>query len=140
MMASSDSEDAMMSSTYSRCLVLRAPNVSLATHLGQADDVGERRAQLVGDVLDEVGLQPVGRLQRLVALLQDALDAGRIGDVDEGQHRHAFRQRHGRIVDDAAVGAVHAAGDRLVVVEVGDGGADVVPGLLVRIDATADPR
>ena len=74
---------------------------------------GERRAQLVGDVLDEVGLQPVGRLQRLVPLLQHALDARRVGHVDEGEHGHAFGQRDRRVVDDAAVRARHAA-DRLV--------------------------
>ena len=43
--------------------------------LAEADDVGERRAQLVGDVADEGGLEPVGRLQRLVALDQRPLDA-----------------------------------------------------------------
>ena len=43
--------------------------------LGEADDGLQRRAQLVGDVLDEVGLQPVGGLQRLVALRKHALDA-----------------------------------------------------------------
>ena len=100
--------------------------------LGKADDGLQRRAQLVGDVLDEVGFQPVGRLQRLVALGQHALDAGRIRHVDEGQHGHAFGKRDGGVVDDAAVGPLHAADRLVVMLEVGDGGADLVPGLLAR--------
>ena len=90
---------------YSRCCGLSAPSRLVRQQLGKADDVGERRAQLVGDVLDEVGLQPVGGLQRLVPLLQHALDAGRVGHVHEGEHGHAFGKRDGRVVDDAAVGA-----------------------------------
>ena len=51
--------------------------------LAEADDVGERRAQLVGDVADEGGLEPVGGLQRLVALDQRALGVFRVRYVDD---------------------------------------------------------
>ena len=91
-------------------LRVEAADRLVGQELGEADDGVQRRAQLVGDVLDEVGLQPVGGLQRLVALLQHALDAGGIGHVDEGEHGHAFGQRDGGVVDDAAVGPLHAAG------------------------------
>ena len=42
--------------------------------LGETDDVGERRAQLVGHVVDEIDLELVGFFQRFVALAQRALD------------------------------------------------------------------
>jgi hypothetical protein len=41
--------------------------------LGIADDRGERRAQLVGDVADEIALQPLGLGQRRFAVGQRAL-------------------------------------------------------------------
>src|SRR5262249_48056594 len=65
---------------------------------GKPDDVGQRRAQLVGDVVDEIDLDPVGGLQRLVALAQRALDVDRVGDVREGGHGRAVGQRHGGAV------------------------------------------
>ena len=67
----------------------------LAEEMREADDVGERRAQLVGDVVDEIDLELVGGFQRLVALAQRALDIDRVGDVEERDERGAVRQRHG---------------------------------------------
>ena len=46
----------------------------IAEEMREADDVGERRAQLVGDVVHEIDLELVRLLQRLVALAQRALD------------------------------------------------------------------
>ena len=46
----------------------------VAEEMREADDVGERRAQFVGDVVDEIDLDLVRLLQRLVALAQRALD------------------------------------------------------------------
>ena len=43
-------------------------------HLGEAADRGQRRAQLIAHVGDEVGLDPVGLLQRGRALAQRRLD------------------------------------------------------------------
>ena len=126
-----------MSPMYSRCLSFSAPNVSLANSSRLPDDVGERRPQLVGDVLDERGFQPVGGFQRVVAFLQDPLDAGRVGHVDEGQHGHAFRQRHRRVVDHAAVRPRHAAERLIRMVDVGDGRADGIPGRPVGIERLA---
>ncbi len=78
--------------------------------------------------MDEGVLQAVRRLQRLVALDQRALDLHRVGDVDEGDHGLPVGKRHGGVVDDAAVGALHAAGDRgAVLVQPGDAGGEAVP-------------
>jgi hypothetical protein len=46
----------------------------IAQQMDEADDVGERRAQLVGHVMDEIDLDPVRLFERLVALDQRALD------------------------------------------------------------------
>src|SRR5262245_48571836 len=50
------------------------PGYWICKKVREADDVGERRAQLVGHVMHEVDLELVGFLQRLVALAQRALD------------------------------------------------------------------
>ena len=98
--------------------------------LREADDVGERRAQFVGDVLDELVLQMIGLLQRLVLVLQRALDVDAVGDVDEGHHHLAVGQ-----MDDGV--AQHLVGQQLglavtvasLVVEAGDGGDEIDPGI-----------
>ena len=69
----------------------------------EADDGGERRAQFVGHVVDEIDLHLVGGLQRLVAFAQRALDILGVGDVLERQHGRAVGQRHGHAVQHAAV-------------------------------------
>ena len=60
---------------------------------GVADDGGERGAQLVGDVADEVALQPLGLGQRRCAVGQRALQLAGVGDVGEGDQGRAVRQR-----------------------------------------------
>ncbi len=54
--------------------------------IGEADDIGQRRAQLVGNVLDEIVLDLIGLLQRGVLLGQRAFGQNAVGHVDEGQH------------------------------------------------------
>ena len=61
----------------------------IAEEMREADDVGERRAQFVGDVVDEIDLDLVGFLQCFVALAQRALDIDRVGDVLERHQRGA---------------------------------------------------
>ena len=68
--------------------------------IGEADDVGQRRAQFVGNVLDEVVLQLRRPSQRFVLLGQRALDPHAVGDVDEGQHGLGVRQRNDGEVED----------------------------------------
>ena len=63
--------------------------------------------------MDEIDLDLVGGLQRLVALAQRPLDVDRVGDVLERDQRGAVRQRHGGAIDDAAVVPLEPAGDRL---------------------------
>ena len=96
MMASSVREEAEMSFRYSRCLLLSSPVRGLDEQLAEADDVGERRPQLVGHVADELALEAVGGHQRLVALDQRLLVALGVGDVDEGDERGAVGQRRRR--------------------------------------------
>src|SRR5437868_371019 len=75
----------------------------IAQEMREADDGGQRRAQLVGDVVDEIHLHLVSRLQRLVAFAERPLDIFGIGDVLECQHGGAVRQRPGHAVQHAAV-------------------------------------
>ena len=93
------------------------PGRRVAEEMGEADDVGERRAQLVGHVVDEIDLDLVGVLERLVALAQRALDVHRVGDVVERHQGGAVGQRHGRAVDHAAVAALQPSRYRLAVVD-----------------------
>ena len=46
--------------------------------MDEADDVGERRAQLVRHVMDEIDLDLVGVLERFVAFAQRPLDVHRV--------------------------------------------------------------
>ena len=101
-------------------LLGQRPGDRIAQEMREADDVGERRAQLVRDVVHEIDLDLVGLFQRFVALAQRALDIDRIGDVLEGHQRGAVRQRHGGAIDHVAVAALDPAGDRLAIVDRGD--------------------
>ena len=95
----------------------------VAEQIGEADDVGERRAQFVRDVVHEIDLDGVGGFQRLVLLDQRALDVHRVADVLEGDERRAVGQRHGGHVDHHAVAPLDARDDRFAVVDGGDRGA-----------------
>ena len=72
--------------------------------LGEADDVGERRAQLVGDVVDEIVAQLLGRDERLIALGQRAFDIDAGGHVERGHQRRPVGQRQRGAVEDQPVG------------------------------------
>ncbi len=111
--------------------------------LGEADDVGQRRAQLVGDVLDEIVLQLVGLLQRLVLLLQRPLDVDAVGDVDEGHHHLAVGQVDDRVAQHRAVDQFGlAVAVAALVVEAGDGGDEARPRAVLgqRLAARPDRR
>ena len=94
----------------------------------EADDGGQRRAQFVGHVVDEIDLHLVGGLQRLVALAQRPLDILGIGDVLEGQHGGAVGQRHGHAVQHAAVLALQLQRHLDPVLDRGDRLAQRPPG------------
>ena len=103
------------------------PDMRIEQQMREADDVGERRAQLVGDVLHEIALEPIGVLQRVVALDQRALDIHAVGHVLERHQRRAVGQRHGRAIDHAAVEPFEPRRDRLAPVDPGDGAAQLRP-------------
>ena len=60
---------------------------------GETQDGVQRRAQFVGDMLDEVGLEAVGGFQPFVAVAQRVFDAEAVGDVVEGHQGGAVGQR-----------------------------------------------
>ena len=78
-------DECMTRSAYSRCFALSGPAEPSVEQLGEADDVGERRAQLIGDVVDEIVAELFRVDQRLVALGQRAFDRDGGGHVGEGQ-------------------------------------------------------
>ncbi len=78
--------------------------------LGEADDVGKRRPQLVGYVIDEVVAQFLGGDQRLVAFGQRALDIGAGGDVERGEKRRPVRQRQRGAIEDQPIGSRNPRG------------------------------
>ena len=96
MMASSVREEAEMSFRYSRCLLLSSPVRGLESSSLKPMMLVSGVLQLVGDVADELALEPVGGHQRLVALDQRLLVALGVGDVDEGDERGPVGQRRRR--------------------------------------------
>ncbi len=109
MMFFSTSADVLMWPTYSDLLFIELADLGHVQQFGEAGDGCERRAQFVGNMLQEAVLQLVGLLQRLVALLQRPLDIDRRGHVDDRQHGLALRQAHQRVVHHLAVGHVEPA-------------------------------
>ncbi len=106
MIASSACEELVMKPAYSSCFGLSGPTPPAASSWVKPMMLVERRAQLVGHVVDEVVAQLFGRHQRLVALGQRALDVGARGHVEEGQQRRAVRQRQGGAVERELVRAL----------------------------------
>ena len=101
----------------------------VAQEMRKADDGGQRRAQFIRDVVHEIDLHLVGGLKRLVALAKRALDVLGVGDVLEGQHGGAVRQRHGHAVQHAAVPAFQLQRYFDPVLDRRDGFADRAPRL-----------
>ena len=109
-------------------LGVQRPGSAIGEQLREADDVGERRAKFVGDMVDEVVAQLLGADQGLVALGQRPLDIGARGRVEEGDQRRAVRQRKRRAVENKTVDAFDAALDRAAILgESDDRGAQPVP-------------
>ncbi len=109
----------------------------VAKQMNEADDVGQRRAQLVGHVVDEIDLDLVGVLQRLIALAQRPLDVDRIGNVVERDQCGAVGQRYGRAIDDAAVAPFDPAGNGIAAVDRGDDVAQRLPGRGIAVQRLA---
>jgi hypothetical protein len=100
----------------------------LGQKLGEADDVGQRRAQLIGHVLNEIVLQLVGAAERLVLVQQRPLDVDAVRDVDEGDHNLAVGQMDQGVAQDAAILELRLAmAVAALIVEAGDGGNKARP-------------
>ena len=87
-------------------LRIERANASAREKLGEADNVGERRAQLVGDVVDEIVAQLFRCDQRLIALGQRALDVDARGHIERRHERRSVRQRQGGAIEDEPVRAL----------------------------------
>ena len=90
--------------------------------------------------MDEIDLDLVGILQRLVAFAQRPLDVHRVGDVMEGHQRSAVRQRHGGAIDHAAVAPFQPPRNRFAAVDRGHNLAQRLPGRLVAVQRAAQNR
>ena len=98
----------------------------IAEKLDEADDIGERRAQFVGDMMDEIIAQLFRVDQRLIALGQGALDAHAGGRVDEGEERRAVGKRRGGAIEHGPVAARETAFDpHPLILQSGDDGAQL---------------
>ena len=76
---------------------------------GEPDDVGQRRAQFIGHMLDEFVLEHIGLAQCLVFLGQHAFGADAVSDIDESDHGLAVGQRHDGIIKNEPGGKFDAA-------------------------------
>ena len=90
--------------------------------LGIAEDRRQRGAQLVGGAADEVPLQPLGGVQRRLAVGQRAFQPAGVGDIDETHQGRTVRQRprlpgHAPPVGDHDLAQSHAPDSG---VEIGD--------------------
>ena len=131
-----------MKPAYSSCLAIERADAAGRQQLGEADDVGERRAQLVGYVVDEIVAQLLGRNERLIALGQRALDIGARGHVERGEKRRPVRKRQcGAIEREAVVARDPRRPAFAVLVEADDHVPQSVPqrGILAKRPAAA-PR
>ena len=90
-------------------LVVQFADTRAGKQLGEADDARERGAQLIGDVTDELALEPVGGHKRLVAFLERAGVPLRDRDVGKADERAAIGQRQRSIVDHAQISPGHLA-------------------------------
>ncbi len=87
---------------------MSGPVELLAEEMHEAIDVGERGAQLVTDVVNEVIAQFFGGEQRRVAFGERPLHVHVGGDVDEGEEACSFRKRLDRQIENDAVIAFDA--------------------------------
>jgi hypothetical protein len=116
------------------------PRTAQPQQFGEADDVGQRRAQFVRDVLDEIVLQTVRALQRLVAILQGALDIHAVGHVDEGRHHLPVRQVDNGIAQHRPVAHLGLAVPvATLFVEAGHHGDEIAPRAFDRVALAGRP-
>ena len=87
---------------------IQRPHPLLAQHLDKADDAGERRAQLVGDVMHKIVAQGLSFDKGGIAVGQGAFHLNRGADIREGDERGTIRQGRQCAVQHFAIGAGHA--------------------------------
>ena len=120
-------------------LVVERADRRIVEKLDEADDIGQRRAQLVGDMMDEIVAQLFGIAQRLVAVAQrliafrqGAFDIHAGGRVDEGEQGRAVGKRRRGAIEHGPVAAHETAFEPDALVrQSGDGGAQRAPSFFV---------
>ena len=107
--------------------------------LNEADNIGQRRAQLVRDMVDEVIAQSfsvaqrlIAVAQRLVAFRQGAFDIHAGGRVDEGEKGRTIGERRGSAIEHRPITARETPFEpHPLVRQSRDGGAQRRPSFLV---------
>ncbi|MCY1170224.1 hypothetical protein D9M73_102870 [compost metagenome] len=91
-----------------RCGRGQLSGIALVEHFGETADRGERRAQLVTHRRDEGGLDPIGSLQRFIAVAQRALDATAVGNIQHREQAVAIGQGNRCKFEMSAIGETNA--------------------------------
>ena len=82
---------------------VQAANTIQPEHFGEPRYAGQRRAQFIGDMLDELVLQMIGLFQRFIALFQRPLDIDRSGRIRDRHHGLCFRQPNQAVIQYCAI-------------------------------------
>ena len=90
--------------------------------------------------MNEVDLDLVGVLERLVALAQRPLDIDAVGHVVERHQGGAVGERHRGAIDHAAVAPFEPVLDRRAIVDGGDDGAQRLPGRVIAVQRPGERR
>ncbi len=115
----------------------------LRQQFGEPADARQRRTQFIGDMTDEVVLELVRTLERLVLVLEHALDIHAVRHIYEGRHHLSVRQVDDREAQHIAVIELDLAVAVLaVLVEAGHRGGKLAPGARLgkRLARSADHR
>lgn len=54
--------------------------------IGEEDDIGKRREKIVGEVMEKIVIDMVGKIKRIVILIKRKIEEKSIGKVDEGEN------------------------------------------------------
>ena len=94
-------------------LGVQRPGHRLGQKVRKADNGRKRRAQLIGDVAEERGLQAIGGFQGLITLQQHFLKPLAVGHVGEGKKGAAIGQRRHSIGEMRFVAPGDCAAERV---------------------------
>ena len=108
MMASSAAEDLRDVAGIFELLGVERADAAVGEQLREADDVGERRAQFVGDVIDEIVAQLLRATSAWLRSVSARSTLALAVTSRKVMQRRAVRQRQRRAVENQPVGALDA--------------------------------